>query len=973
MSLPADHDAIAAQLGPYFDGELTPDDELVVLEHLADCERCQAALDDLMGMHVALGRKTDAAGAAMSPAAPATVAAPPTRHGATVVPLASRRRRRTMVLGGMALVAAAAAAAVVVWGPGRGRRGEPQLALAPTRPVEVRFTARDFADHRPYRVDRGSADIAPISLATLSALERRGDRAALVAALAWSGDRSRAAAVLDRMPDAAAVEADRAGLLVLIGQPEPALAAADRALVGAESTAVARWNRALALRDLHLALAAAQELDRVAVADQRGWADEATALARALRAEAIGRRAVLTDAAARRRAGLAGGAPLTASDVAIAPTEARVYFHEALRMASTPAAIDALASLAAALDRLSGGEPTTRELARVRATDLAVRRPFAERYREVTKGSLAPATLDAFIDDLARAGTAVDDIRLGVILTSGQLGKRVREVDAITRGSGYPLFELLGVQARFAAGSPEPGDRELAASVCANPAWALRCGAIDRWDAVAKATLGLLSAADQAATRAVERFRIAAAPVQEDDALAFRVQILRQQGRLSLASAISDELVARLSSDDCTKQRYLATGLAELLRRQGRVGRARELLVDPDACPAGIDAMAIGAAVDIARDTGAAEDVELAARWIAAARGAGLSASLCDVADARLHIAAQRERSRALLAGFVAAPGGDQLGRATADWAWRTLIVDDGAHGDWQAAFEHTLAAVGQAGPTTCAIALAADDAIQTAAWRDANGNPGGAQWKLPAPWPALPTTALAGCATTAVIAMSPLHGRPPPWSLGAWAWSTGRPPAAPSPARGDALVIAATAPPHELLDLPNLAPVAIPPGARGLTGVDATPARVAAAMATATYVEIHAHGLVDLDTDDGGFIALSPDGDGDWRLSASDLRGVKLAGAPVVVLAACRAAEAAPDQLRRWSLPDAFLAAGARAVIAADVAVPDDLIRLFVDDVRARLERGESPATSAAAARATLVAADPRRATWVDRLMVFE
>ena len=44
-----------------------------------------------------------------------------------------------------------------------------------------------------------------------------------------------------------------------------------------------------------------------------------------------------------------------------------------------------------------------------------------------------------------------------------------------------------------------------------------------------------------------------------------------------------------------------------------------------------------------------------------------------------------------------------------------------------------------------------------------------------------------------------------------------------------------------------------------------------------------------------------------------------------MVVLAACRAAEGTYDVVRRWSLPDAFLATGARAVIAADVAVPDE------------------------------------------------
>lgn len=67
---------------------------------------------------------------------------------------------------------------------------------------EVADRVVDLDQHRPYRVERGSADVQPIPLATLSALERRGDRAALAAALVWSGDRARAATVLESMSSA---------------------------------------------------------------------------------------------------------------------------------------------------------------------------------------------------------------------------------------------------------------------------------------------------------------------------------------------------------------------------------------------------------------------------------------------------------------------------------------------------------------------------------------------------------------------------------------------------------------------------------------------------------------------------------------------------------------------------------------------------------------------------------------------------
>jgi CHAT domain-containing protein len=84
------------------------------------------------------------------------------------------------------------------------------------------------------------------------------------------------------------------------------------------------------------------------------------------------------------------------------------------------------------------------------------------------------------------------------------------------------------------------------------------------------------------------------------------------------------------------------------------------------------------------------------------------------------------------------------------------------------------------------------------------------------------------------------------------------------------------------------------------------------------------------------------------------------------VVLAACRAAAAAPFLRGRFSLPDAFLAAGARAVVAADVEIPDaDAHRVF-DELHRRLDAGEPIAHALAAIRA----AD---ATWVRHLVLFE
>ena len=139
--------------------------------------------------------------------------------------------------------------------------------------------------------------------------------------------------------------------------------------------------------------------------------------------------------------------------------------------------------------------------------------------------------------------------------------------------------------------------------------------------------------------------------------------------------------------------------------------------------------------------------------------------------------------------------------------------------------------------------------------------------------------------------------------------------------------------------------------------------------MAGAAFhrVELHVHGLVDLGRAEASFLALSPEPDGRFALTAADLRRARLAAAPVVVLAACRAAAATPLVNRRWSLPDAFLAAGARTVIAAAVPIPDDQAAAFFASLRARLAAGATPAAAVAAERA----AGPE--PWRAEVMVFE
>jgi hypothetical protein len=70
--------------------------------------------------------------------------------------------------------------------------------------------------------------------------------------------------------------------------------------------------------------------------------------------------------------------------------------------------------------------------------------------------------------------------------------------------------------------------------------------------------------------------------------------------------------------------------------------------------------------------------------------------------------------------------------------------------------------------------------------------------------------------------------------------------------------------------------------------------------------------------------------------------------------------------------LPAAFVAAGARAVIASTEVIEDADAGIFFDDLRARIERGVSPTVALRDARSAWLAVHPA-ADWVRSLMVFQ
>jgi CHAT domain-containing protein len=96
---------------------------------------------------------------------------------------------------------------------------------------------------------------------------------------------------------------------------------------------------------------------------------------------------------------------------------------------------------------------------------------------------------------------------------------------------------------------------------------------------------------------------------------------------------------------------------------------------------------------------------------------------------------------------------------------------------------------------------------------------------------------------------------------------------------------------------------------------------------------------------------------------------------APVVLLAACEAGKKAANVRSRFSLPRAFLDAGARAVIAAPVAIPDAQAGAFFEEISAQLAAGASPAAAVQAVRRRQdsAVAGQRGRAWFEEVVVFQ
>lgn len=924
----------------YFDGELPDAQHAEALSHVAACPECQRVLGSAVALDAAASQR-------------------PRVIEQDV--LAARRARARWPVVAIAAGVVAVAAAVMIWFVRPTPSTQRPLELPAERAIAMRFTGDAFAKHRPYAAMRsGTTRDEAISLDTLAALEKRGDLRNLVAALASSGDLARAEQVAAKLPPDAATESDRAAIAFARRDAEAALAHAFRATDADPSLLAAWWNLGLVAHELGLPRVAKDAFAKIVSRGEPGWSAEAAKEIDALDREISSED--LADVDRRGKAMLTGGALLTNADVAQYAAPARVAFYDALHVTTSRAEVERLRPLAKALDDASGLTTATAALERIAATDFTVRAKVASRYRELVTANPSDEEVERLIADLRKLGAPVADIYVDTVLYTNYGPRYAAELVAITKPWGDPWFDLVVERDRISAAFPSGDLRAepaLAAALdrCTNPAFAMRCGQLSMALGTLLLATGRIEEAETRVRAAVDAHARGRSVRMFRAARTFLGEIHRRRGRFALARAeLLEEVFAARTAGHCYLERYSQIGLANIAFMSRELSAARSLLPPakpPQGCAPVADIIGLITAVDIARMTDDPRDHETARAWVTYARAANAGPAVT-VAAARVlpPDPAALTALRDWLARSERGYANDEL-RVL---GFSTMITDAGTRAAWTEVLDIAKAEYRLANDAPCLVVASLDDARFTVAYR-AGSVAGGESQTIVGATPAISsalTAKLAACTGIAVIARVGMHGRadllPPeyPW----WFAADGEPARVVAAQRQALQVVDVQPPPGASLQ--RLAPLGASKETFDVTlaGTQATPERVLAALATATYVEIHAHGVVSTANQDAAFLALSPDPSGRFALDAGMIRKAKLSSAPIVVLGACRAAAVASVFRERWSLPDAFIVAGARGVIAADEPIPDTEARPILDEIHRRIATGEDPAAALAAVR---------------------
>ena len=970
----------------FADGELLPGEAEAVRAHLRSCAACQAELGDVLqlgGLAGMLETKRLAKGARASFSAPLPLL------GAVPERRQTRWSRRLAWAGGAS--GAAAAALLLVFARPFGGQGD-LYRLGDTRPLEARLTHAGASEFRRYDVPRAAgAHRVAVPLETLAKLEKAGDAQGLATAHLIRGERTSAAAALEKAARSPDVDSDRAVAALQSADPEAALVLLEGVLRAAPGHPQGLWNRGLALRDLGLPLTAAEAFDQVAALREPGWSEEAKARAEALRKQVRDLEVDWSAADDAGKAWVATGALPPEGLVRQHPGLLRVYFYDALRTAPDAAHAAALRPIAAVLDALAGSDVLTQTVDHVASADFAVRSPLAADYARLVSGMLDAPAQEKLLARLR--GVTPPDLMMGTLWRTGLILPRMAEYKALAALLHDPWFTTFASQVEggdLRQRDPLRTEQLLREAILVARASHFDYRVVELEKTLADVLIDLhrVPEAFAAALSAVQTARKAGERYQQVWALQQLTNAARLRWAFALARAcLREQVLRRVGDCHIEAWAHLNGANAAILELRLDAARAEFDAIPPCGDPPDLQTVAVLA--DLSRLAWRPGDAQRLSEALRVLReGQTLSAggrAMADHLEGRALIvrdpAAGARLLRASIDQAEALGTADQLGQKARAYSFGALVLEAARSGN----FEEALRLLAQEQrvelPRACVFGVGVGDERFFAVASGADGRISGFyddQNREPMDRfvpraTAAQNAALQGCAEVAVLARPPLQGRAA--LLGpeiAWGFGAGQ--ASHAGSRGTRLIVSDVEPPASLT-LPRLRtwgePQARENGAVELRGAQATPSRVLAEMQHASEIEIHAHGFVDLALSDASLLALSPDPDGAWALSAAQVRAHPLAGHPLVILGACRAATGAPQLHAPWSLPAAFREAGASAVLASRADIPDAQAREFFDAVLAGARGGKPIAVALRDARVQFRSRPG--GGWVDSVLLFQ
>ena len=925
------------QLGAFVDGELAPEEAAVFRQHLLVCARCQQEMHGLMQLS-ALAEQ-------------ARVQGPTERPALTPVVAALDRRahpRRAAWMGGVGGLARAAALVLAIR-VNASRSDLPTLLAS----LDARRTSgwpsyAGAREYRPYVVQRGTA--APVPLKGLARLEEEGNWQALGTAALVQGEYAQALSYLRRAPRNVRTLNDLGLALMDSGNLEAALEAYDQARELDPSFAPVEFNRALALERLGLPRAGLQTLREAARGAQGGWKDEAGRIAASLQSTVDAQSSETARVQQASDAMLDGRMP-PPELVRAFPGIFRTQFYIALALAPDRAAVEQLLPVARELDGLSKSPRLQRWVSATAARASPRRAQLAARLRPLVTQS----TLEERTPLAAEARAAGQDDQLLFVLSRNFFSREENPAfTELVRHLQDPYWDLrlveywtwearkngrLSEAERFARSALEGG-------ACRDGTFSVLCASTAFELAMTYAHAGRPADARRASETMRRLTASAPRPSREREVLLLAGANSADADRVALARAEFDE-AGHLPSAGCETAQYPYLSLAQAYLRRGDAVSARAALDGAPRCEGMNTADQAEVRTDLAVLTGEAEDRAKAADRIRKASAAATTPIDRLVVDAlRLMLDAEEGRpDRSRLAELQrrsrqVAGAEDQVARAG-----RTVALQLVREHRNKEALEVAASMLDTPAPSRCALAVVADARRVGLVWTTGeNDVQGQLRPRSESGAPGSDPT----CAAVTVLAPTGLLDLAR-WLPADQAWSIRvAPPRPDSPVRfEDRLLVRGALAPADLNLPPHGRGGALREGWKVVEGSDATPSRVREQLANADLVDFEVHGLVDAAAPDGAVLVLSPDSQGSYAISAADIRDLRLEREPVVLLGACRSATGSHYRDVTWTLPQAFVRAGARAVYASVAELPDDRVGDFLAGVARRLERGAAPSVA--------------------------